>query len=600
MNELGVHRSLFLDLLFFLSDDHSDMPWDYDKARKVVGSLLAAFREQSDRTSLSDLVEKVLGRRDDAAFWDGFGKHVVRPEDLVEDEKQTKTNVNRRLRSLEGGTLRNLPEECLPHLAELYGISPLMLIPILYGKSIAQRNHVLARLPLPAGQPVHPDHDKVKVSQVGIPDGTHDFQLKNESVYQFSEERLDESDCIISHVTLARASDPLDEENAPRDNCRPKQGESDKHWHPGDELLLVLDGAIDLVLEDNGIVIQRLRKWDYAHFRAEQSHHVRNRSSNAEAHILILRLNQIQGGYRRKIAKDLATFVGLLKNASKANLSSKDTANLQGLLDNGLMSWLHGRNQQYLSGHSLGDGFIRDFSGLGGFLRRNGLTNGRCNPTAIGTAIDAHLKDKTCIVTDKKRKVLTTVKNRAARLFSGEIEPGANKEHLHVLADCTGIPRFLFYQFLFPRIPHLVVLRSHPRTINGGNPFNDISNPANPVNFENYELKENAGNYYIPHRTLSGSDVATSYLWLNDGKSCPKNTHPGYEFILCLHGKVKIEFDGGENKKELLPFDCILFRGEQPHVVSAGEDGAFLFVVRIYGIVGKPYVKPRQKKPKKR
>jgi uncharacterized cupin superfamily protein len=82
------------------------------------------------------------------------------------------------------------------------------------------------------------------------------------------------------------------------------KGESALHAHPGDELLLVLAGEIEVRLADSGMDTP-LKTGDYAHFYAEQKHGVRNHGPQS-AEVLVVRYYQLESlGTRPAFLDDL-------------------------------------------------------------------------------------------------------------------------------------------------------------------------------------------------------------------------------------------------------------------------------------------------------
>ena len=129
------------------------------------------------------------------------------------------------------------------------------------------------------------------------------------------------------------------------------KGESAVHEHPGDELILVLQGEVEIRFHHNG-VRTRLTKGEIIHFYAEQIHSAVNVSASV-AQLFIIRFYEIQSSdTRERVRQDLEATLTTPRRASVTHLEA---------------SWIPQSISSRFAGHP---GFVMDKLGLARFLGR--------------------------------------------------------------------------------------------------------------------------------------------------------------------------------------------------------------------------------------
>jgi quercetin dioxygenase-like cupin family protein len=184
-----------------------------------------------------------------------------------------------------------------------------------------------------------------------------------------------------------------------------KGAESDTHTHPGDELVLVIEGKVEFCLNDCGLSVV-LEPGDYAHFYAEQTH---SAVALEASRLFIIRSYQTEGPDSRQAMR---------REIDSCLESSKPLSALN-------KAWI-----RFLSspGAHLGPAWVRDKIGLARLLRRIREYSSR-HPT-----------------------------NDSRAWESGDMDVSA--ADLEEIATEYRVKPFLLHPYLFPSAPNVVVVKT--------------------------------------------------------------------------------------------------------------------------------------------
>ncbi|MFO0969364.1 MAG: cupin domain-containing protein [Gemmataceae bacterium] len=492
-----------------------------------LGKLLGAFRRYRD-ISIPDVVERfhalIKKAKDDDVF-------VAEAQWLA-----WKKNLPIYLKKVEDG--RNLltrKPESLYLLARAYGIPALMVDPLL---SIEVNDYCLV-------QSLQKDFLRPSA-------GPRPFDGKYCS-YRIPEKRLEGTDAYFV------------------DLCFQPGGESDAHDHPGDELLLVLKGRVEVVIESSGIR-QILDEGEYIHFHSEQRHFAAITRRTKNARVFVIRFFQLQkqGAGHDDIRSALREMLKILEEPDPslqkvmALFSEKKKVILpwlsQMIMDSGYLgeSSLEGKSESHLRKTKSGELLLRDPVGLGAML--TGLKR-MFGPTYRDLADQSK----------KARKQLHGILHGKSR----KVHSALTHVDLDALAAMFGseVPSILLYGFLFPAVQYVATVRR-----------SDLHPVMPPL-----QVPDNA-HYKLPARTLAGSDINVTYVDLDSNTSpetqgeTPWNRHPGFELVLPLQGKVRIDFRAEERQETV---DSAMtqyahYASDRCHrVVNVGSETAKVFVIRF-------------------
>jgi quercetin dioxygenase-like cupin family protein len=382
------------------------------------------------------------------------------------------------------------------------------------------------------------------------------------TVYTVPQEKLDGTDPVFVLLELKK------------ENSEP--GYSRTHEHPGDELMLVLEGAIEVRLKNRTPEI--LQAGDYIHFYAEQSHAAFLAPGANQARVFIIRFYQLEGGgSRRRFQVNLKKLVDEL---SKKKWSLAKIRRSFEEVEARLRELTHEPSQTEANQEN-----VLDWAGLGrqfrAFLKMLKLTYDEMLLRAAERQIELN-------------------RTRLSQLVQGKVLRQKMK-WVYSLVELLGdhIPPILFAGFAYPPASEFVIVRKNKEdlvTVSA-----DVNAPPN-------------AEYQVPRRVLAGSDIAITFLQLipksrasltdarerssqttdsNDAPSLvegasPWNRHPGFELIYPLQGRVQVEYAAeGEGPNQYHIVDSALgqyahYRSDRKHrVVVVGDQPAELFVVRF-------------------
>jgi quercetin dioxygenase-like cupin family protein len=305
------------------------------------------------------------------------------------------------------------------------------------------------------------------------------------------------------------------------------KGASANHEHPGDELMLVLEGQVEVRFEANGMRTV-MNKGDLVHFYAEQRHQVFNLGAHP-AELFIVRFYQFNSPKGFDSRQDVWRAVDWLLTDSSSRRPD----------DSGLRIMEHARHwiRECIPHYSLSVP-SRDYLGLSRFLQQW-----------------CRWKKFAPLPAGLERDLTTLGPDALAKLEWSDLLQGFPK--------LLGVDRFLLEGFASPAVPNVVLVREQ--------------------DFTGKDSQSGTGiDYALPHRNLSCSDISIARVTQSAGSWGPRNSHPGLEAILCLEGSLTVEVDDAD-AAEVGPRCLCHFDSTVPHRVgNTGDRDATYFVIRFF------------------
>lgn len=316
-------------------------------------------------------------------------------------------------------------------------------------------------------------------------------------------------------------------------------GHSDTHAHVGDELILVLDGTVEVRLANSGLWTH-LNKGDYIHFYAEQQHSAWN-TSTKPVQLFIIRFYQLESS---------GTRFELLQALSAGNPSANLITRVVTEVKAALMPFDMRANRNEAAE-------VLDRFGLGRLLllicpeEFRGSGNGLSLKALAKRAADHQLRYK---------------QSWFDRLHHGQAAVRA--EELPTLAKVIyEVEPLLSYDFVFPALRNAVVVRQP----------DDLR--LLPENF----VPSQDVRYRVPCRRLADSDLAIAMLELAPGAGTPVNRHPGHELLLPLEGVIEVRIGGMGARLDAAEHLYAHYHSRLDHcVVNVGDQWAKQLVLRFY------------------
>jgi quercetin dioxygenase-like cupin family protein len=313
-----------------------------------------------------------------------------------------------------------------------------------------------------------------------------------------------------------------------------RDGHSDVHFHPGDELMFVLDGSIDVHFEESGLRT-RIDRSGYIHFNSGQMHGAWN-ACQGKAAVLVLRFYHLDG------------------NETDSGDGPEDKEQLPGARKKRVV--LHrqrgntGRNATSL---------VSDRKGLGRLLRL--ICSEPETPMNSARSLD-YLKNIS------NANGLSYTRAKIDRIQHG-LSP-VKQDELTGLAKVFETAPVLLHDFVSPALPNAVVVR-YPED-------------WNEVDAKYYDDSPGV-TYRQPRRRLVDANTSIMLVELNPKAVTPSHHHPGLEIIVPLEGSIDVKF--GDAKVHLNGEEAgasyIHFVSNTSHCIgNAGEGTAKLLVIRLY------------------
>jgi quercetin dioxygenase-like cupin family protein len=313
-----------------------------------------------------------------------------------------------------------------------------------------------------------------------------------------------------------------------------RNGESDNHEHPGDEMIWIESGEVELQFELSGVNIT-LRDHDLVHFYAEHRHKVIARKP---AKCFIIRFYQIGAENTRQF----------LWRALEGFLSGADDAKYAALR-NEAKAWIH----EILPTYRKEGREINDLLGLERFLVQ-------------WADFDTESGVKQDRVDEKTRSKL-----EAALLGS------AGHISLKDVAQEYGVEEFLLHSYRARAVPGLIVLRSR---------HDDFKRLPRQQTAGLFRSAEHRVEYYLPCRNLSCADMSLAKVILEPGGTTGPNRHPGHEAILMITGEATLFSDGDDSPAEIISSSggqlCHFNSAKMHRIVNMGSGQAEFLVIRFH------------------
>jgi len=333
------------------------------------------------------------------------------------------------------------------------------------------------------------------------------------------------------------------------------KGHSDTHSHPGDELMLVLKGSVDVLLLNSGLRA-RLNPGDFIHFHSEDEHCALNASDQVPAELLIVRLRRSQ---RRS---DLIAALNVRypnRGKRQGNLRPAILAAWQDFHAAVDPSLLTQQRQQEPTQ-------VWDRVGLGFFLQLLADDRFRREHGRL-----------TLIELAQRGRDHQISRARFDRIHHGR-SPVMVSE-LRVLAEIYEVAPMLLFDFVMPLVRPAIAVRCRTDTQELLTPLQNDDLRRVPSEFVETQTSE----YRIPSRRLADTNVAIAWLKLPPGASSPENRHPGHELLVPFTGDIRLAAgslaaDISADRNELVHFDS----SRSHSVTNAGPTDAEVFVLRIY------------------
>lgn len=282
-------------------------------------------------------------------------------------------------------------------------------------------------------------------------------------------------------------------------------GHSDYHDHVGDEFVIVLQGAVEIQFENNGMRTA-LKKGDFMHFYAEQRHCAV--SLAAKSRLFIIRFYQMDEHFiRQRMRREVE-----IRHESHGHAA---------VLSRLTLGWVY----QAIESETVEvPDRVYDKVGLARFLSALREAGFLGPSRELLDVLPSHgVKPEDLI---KKRDWLSALE---------ESRDQALIDQLPDIAKVYGVETFLLYNFLFPGVPNAVVIRDGK------------DSDWRPVLAKQGEDGDRM--HYVPRRNLAFSDIAVTKLILQPHSVGKWNRHPGCELLLPLRGKATLHF-GSEDSHE--------------------------------------------------
>jgi len=315
-------------------------------------------------------------------------------------------------------------------------------------------------------------------------------------------------------------------------------GCSQVHAHPGDEMLLVLEGTVEALLETTGLSVQ-LEKGDYLHFYSEQRHSVKN-SSDDPAMVFVIRFYQLsRSGTRSEL------FQQLQKTRRDKYVTNRAIREMISVV-----------TPTNLREKDVSAGEVSDRGGLGRLLQ---LLSTRRGP-GPGSQISVRQLQQ------RARKLgLSYTASKIDRIHHG-LAPIPESD-LPELAKVYRTEPMLLYEFLYPALRSAIAVRSRAD-------YREIP----PAHVGSY-----TGVYRVPCRRLADSDLGVAQLILPKDAATPVNRHPGHEMLVPLRGHAHLRIAGLETDITAGKHLYVHYSSDTEHqVVNTDDETVQLMVIRFY------------------
>jgi quercetin dioxygenase-like cupin family protein len=323
---------------------------------------------------------------------------------------------------------------------------------------------------------------------------------------------------------------------------------SDKHCHPGDELVYVANGIVEAHLEDTGIIVQ-LGPHDVLAFHSEQRHSLKCISETAELLVVrFLQLDRLSARYQfledLRTPKDVHVFARLLAEMKNALQPFELHSG------SGAVPW---NDREVVDRHEFGrflrTALVDTFSPVDPQSKRNRRRQQS---------------------TPEVQQAMAERRNRKYLLRKGALPIQGSK--LPELADEFGLERFLLYEHLIPKYRQAIVIRA--LAASGESDWEPV-----PKEFQSSE----GVRYFVPKRRLADSGISIARIELKPGAKTRQNVHAGREVLIGLAGTVTVQI-GNDPPDVSHETDAYAeYNSNVPHsVANTHQVDAICLVFRFY------------------
>jgi quercetin dioxygenase-like cupin family protein len=373
-----------------------------------------------------------------------------------------------------------------------------------------------------------------------------------------------------------------------------KGGRTTMHHHPGDELLLVLEGSVQVTFHDSGLTVD-LNGFSFAHYYAEQNHSVVNASLTADAVLFVIRFHQFDvASTRQAMRRELWRKLRGKRPERPRRLDPLLWAWILATAADRSIKHVHTRPNSESQPPEEQVVNVENRFGLARLLRHRVQTWEHGIARRPGKrAESAFLKQAaaTCLPLAAARKELQEFAELPDFLWALESNQiNVPKDFLPAIVEFFGLFDLHVCEFLFPGVPrHVVVTRDRAHD------WVDMA----PIVRRIPELlvapsaqrgaalvADGLVGYEVPSRSLACSDVAVSILHLESGRATVQNSHEGGELLLPIEGSASIVFDDAPAAAlEVRAGQGVVhFHSRRSHRIrNSGPTRATLFLVRFYG-----------------
>jgi uncharacterized cupin superfamily protein len=360
-------------------------------------------------------------------------------------------------------------------------------------------------------------------------------------------------------------------------------GWSDFHWHDGEEIIIVLEGRVEVSMATAGLDACLSAPDDVIHFYSEQPHMVINRSESP-AQLLVIRFEG--SSVRKRIADRVETRLAELltprdedrsrkplKTIDKIEMAFESLRTLRKIL-RPLLSTPGTANEMSIDTFQVSaENRVQLARFFDNAIARVSETQGPTFKSEIIRNARAHGLNPS-----KMRRILDTSlpPTEHAKITGDEMLRACDAVRASVADACVS--RILAFSLLFPDFPGAIAIRRS----------RDASSTAKIAGSDVYEMPEalsggGGAQYIIPRRCLADSRASLAWLRLPPQNRTPQNKHAGYEILIPLSGEVEIRF-GNEAGVRLRAGTSLYAQFSSSmlhHVENRSIDVAELLVVRI-------------------
>jgi quercetin dioxygenase-like cupin family protein len=407
------------------------------------------------------------------------------------------------------------------------------------------------------------------------------MRMNRGSHYRLARHRLSKTeDVSIGHVVLDAFG-----------------GESDGHQHLGDELSIVLDGELEMELEDSGL-FARLKKGSFLHFYAEQNHRARNKCETP-AHCLVIRFHQTWSkGVRYELCDEFSRsgvrvdrFARKARDADKRTKSSAIKSVDKGARSEQLPEVMSRAYSEAMAAIMPFDILRKSETALGSasttkspvdFSDDNSEVHDRFGLGRMLMACAAGYAGRPRLTLDALKEKAKHRGFKRTRSWFDRLHKGLSRVtlgDLKAIAPIYEVGRVLLLNYAYPARRSAIAVEAE-----------DGWDKVPASFFEDAKRDYEGVSYSLPRRRLAHSDIAICELSLEPGRSTPQHRHPGREMLLPLQASRFQLSLGGTTAVLETPSEAEFGRHVYAHfdstiqhsVTNVGDEPARAMVIRFF------------------